>query len=313
MSNYTLVTGSAHPKFAQDVANILKINLCPVNLTSFSDGEINLQITQSVRGKHVMILQPTGSPANQNIMELLLMVDALKRSSAKSITAIIPYFGYARQDRKAAPRVPISAKLIADLLEKAGVSRIVTMDLHAAQIQGFFNIPVDNIYGSIIFSDYLKKQNFNKEKTIIASPDIGGVARARAFAKSIGLDIVIIDKRRERANISEVMNIIGNPEGKDVILIDDIIDTAGTIIKASDALKQKGALSVKAYCTHPVLSGKAYENIQNSTLDTIVTTDTLPIKQDAPQDKIVQITATNLFATVIDRINNNKSVDSLFN
>ena len=312
MSDYTIVTGTAHPKFAQDVAGLLNVELCPINITSFSDGEINLQIANSVRGKHVIILQPTCAPANHNIMEVLLLADALKRSSASLITAVIPYFGYARQDRKAAPRVPISAKLIADLLETSGITRVVTMDLHAAQIQGFFNIPVDNIYGSIIFSDYLSKKGLDKEKTIIASPDIGGVARARLFAAKLGLDMVIVDKRREKANVSEVLNIIGEPKGKDIILIDDIIDTGGTIIKSAAALKEAGATSVKAFCTHAVLSGNACEQIKNSLLDELITTDTVPIQNDKPLDKIHQLTATNLFAQVIDSIHNNRSVDILF-
>jgi len=312
MSDYTLVTGTAHPKFAQNVAKLLNINLCPVDINSFSDGEISVQVINSVRGKHVIILQPTCSPASHNIMEVLLLADALKRSSAKLITAVIPYFGYARQDRKAAPRVPISAKLVANLLETSGISRVVTMDLHAAQIQGFFDIPVDNIYGSIIFADYMDKENIDKNNTIIASPDIGGVARARSFAAKLGLDMVILDKRRQKANTSEVMNIIGEPSGKDIILIDDLIDTGGTIIKSASALKKAGAKSVKAYCTHAVLSGDAYQNIENSELDELITTDTLPIKQNVKSNKIHILTATNLFAQVIDRINKNQSVDSLF-
>jgi ribose-phosphate pyrophosphokinase len=218
----------------------------------FSDGEIDVQISESVRGKDVFIVQPTCAPTNDNLMEVLIMADALKRSSAKSIIAVIPYFGYARQDRKAAPRVPITAKLVADLLETSGITRVVTMDLHAAQIQGFFNIPVDNLFGSIIFEKYVKEKNL--KNPIIASPDIGGVARARYFAQNLGLDMVIVDKRREKANVSEVMNIIGDVDGKDVILIDDMIDTAGTMVKAAEALKAKGATSVMACCTHPVVS-----------------------------------------------------------
>jgi ribose-phosphate pyrophosphokinase len=312
MNNYTIITGTANPDFAKKVASKLDKTLCPVNISSFSDGEINLQITSSVRGKHAIIIQPTCAPANHNIMEILLLADALKRSSAKFITAVIPYFGYARQDRKAAPRVPISAKLIANILQTSGISRVVTMDLHASQIQGFFDIPVDNIYGSIIFLDYLKQKGFTKENTIIASPDIGGVTRARAFAAKLGLDIVIIDKRREKANFSEVMNIIGNTKDKNVILIDDMIDTAGTIIKSANALKQQGASSVQAFCTHAVLSGNACENIQNSSLDKLVTTDTLKINNIENYNKITQLESSGLFATVVDRIHNNKSVDSLF-
>lgn len=235
MQDYKIFTGTAHPEFSQRVAKELDIELSQAEVTRFSDGEIGIRICESVRGKDVFVIQSTCAPANDNLMELLIMIDALKRSSAKSINIIMPYFGYARQDRKASPRVPISAKLVADLLQCAGITRLVAMDLHAGQIQGFFDIPVDNLYGSIVFKEYIISKNF--KNPIVASPDIGGVARARYFAKLLGLDIVIIDKRREKANESEVMNVIGNVEGKDVILIDDIIDTAGTMVKAASAFK----------------------------------------------------------------------------
>ena len=236
------------------------------------------------------------------------MTDALKRSSASSITAIVPYFGYARQDRKAAPRVPISAKLVANLFETAGIDRVVTLDLHAGQIQGFFDIPVDNLYGSIVFRDYVRRKNL--KNPIIASPDIGGVARARSFAKDMRLEIVIVDKRREKANESEVMNIIGNVQGKDVILIDDMIDTAGTIVKAAAALKAQGATSVMAFCSHPVLSGPAHERILNGELDELVVTDTIPLTQE--NEKITVLSVAHLFSEVIRRIYHNESVNGLF-
>ena len=237
MSTFKLFSGSANPEFATKVAEYLGMRVSGATLNKFSDGEISVQITESVRGLDVFIIQPTCAPTNDNLMELLIMVDALKRSSAKSISAVIPYYGYARQDRKAAPRVPITAKLVADLLETAGISRVVTIDLHAAQIQGFFNIPADNLFGSILFGNYIKSKNL--KNPIIASPDIGGVARARSYADKLGYDLVIVDKKREKANVSEVMNIIGDVKGKDVILVDDMIDTAGTIVKAAEVLKRK--------------------------------------------------------------------------
>jgi ribose-phosphate pyrophosphokinase len=240
-------------------------------------------------------------------MELLIMTDALRRSSASSITAVIPYFGYARQDRKAAPRVPITAKLVADMIETAGVDRVVTMDLHAGQIQGFFDIPVDNLYGSIAFENYIKSKNL--KNPIIASPDIGGVARARYFAARLGLDMVIVDKRREKANVAEVMNIIGDVEGKEVIMIDDMVDTAGTMVKAATALKNKGANSVMACATHPVLSGKAYDNLSNGELDELIVTNTLNSKE---HEKVSVLTVAPLFAEVIRRVYHNESVNSLF-
>ena len=248
------------------------------------------------------------APANANLMELLIMTDALKRSSAKSITAVVPYYGYARQDRKAAPRVPISAKLVADMMETAGITRVVTIDLHASQIQGFFNIPVDNLYGAILFMDYIKAKDL--PNPIIASPDIGGVARARYFANKLGLDMVIVDKRRERANVAEVMNIIGDVEGKDVILIDDMIDTAGTMVKGAEALKAKGANSVMACCTHPVLSGPAIERLRNGAIDELIVSDTIPVCNDC--EKIKVLSTAKLLGEVIRRVQNNESVNSLF-
>jgi len=308
MRGYKIFSGTANVEFSKRVSKYLSLPLSEASIKRFSDGEINVQVGESVRGKDVFIIQPTCAPSNDNLMELLILADALKRSSASSINAVVPYFGYARQDRKAAPRVPITAKLVANMLQTAGINRVITMDLHAGQIQGFFDIPVDNLYGSIVFSDYFRSQNF--ANPIIASPDIGGVARARSFAKSAGLDIVIVDKRREKANESEVMNIIGDVSGKDVILIDDMIDTGGTIVKASRVFKERGATSVMAFCTHAVLSGKAYENLRDDALDKLVVTDTIPLKEQ--NDKIKVVSVAPLFGEVIRRVYHDESVNNLF-
>ena len=309
MRGYKIFSGTANPEFAKKISKYLSLPLSECAIKTFSDGEISVQIGESVRGKDVFVIQPTCAPANSNLMELLILTDALKRSSANSITAVVPYFGYARQDRKAAPRVPISAKLVANMMQTAGIDRVVTMDLHAGQIQGFFDVPVDNLYGSLIFLDYLKEKNL--KNPIIASPDVGGVARARSFAKKLSLDLVIVDKRREEANKSEVMNIIGDVAGKDVILIDDMIDTAGTIVKAAGAFKEQGAKSVSAFCTHAVLSGPAYERIESGALDGLVVTDTIPLKQES--DRIKVISVAPLFGEVIRRVYHDESVNSLFN
>ncbi|WP_270978066.1 ribose-phosphate pyrophosphokinase [Campylobacter helveticus] len=308
MRGYKIFSGSANLEFAKQISKYLSLPLSDAGVKRFSDGEISVQIDESVRGKDVFIIQSTCAPANDNLMELLILTDALRRSSANSITAIIPYFGYARQDRKANPRVPISAKLVADLIETAGIDRVATIDLHAGQIQGFFNIPVDNLYGSIVFNDYIKSKHF--KNAVVGSPDIGGIARARSVAKKLGLDIIIVDKRRERANESEVMNIIGDVNGKDVVLVDDIIDTAGTIVKAAKALKEKGANSVMACCTHAVLSGEAYERIAEGDLDELVITDTIPLKKE--HEKIKVLSVAPIFAEVIRRVYHNESVNSLF-
>ena len=309
MTGYMLFSGTANPELAQEISEYLEQPLSKAKITKFSDNEINVKIEESVRGKDVFILQPTSAPANFNLMELLIMVDALKRSSARSITAVVPYYGYARQDRKAEPRVPISAKLVANLMETAGITRVVTVDLHASQIQGFFDIPVDNLYGAVLFNDYVKAKNL--KNPIVASPDIGGVARARYFAKTMGLEMVIVDKRREKANESEVMNIIGNVEGKDVIMIDDMVDTAGTMVKAAAALKAKGATSVMACCTHPVLSGPAFERIENGDLDELVVTNTIPLRNGSCS-KIKVLSTAKMLGEVIRRVYNNESVNSLF-
>ncbi|HEC3323939.1 TPA: ribose-phosphate pyrophosphokinase [Campylobacter jejuni] len=308
MRGYKIFSGSANVEFARQVSKYLSLPLSDSGVKRFSDGEISVQIDESVRGKDVFIIQSTCAPTNDNLMELLILTDALRRSSANSITAIIPYFGYARQDRKANPRVPITAKLVANLIQASGIDRVATIDLHAGQIQGFFDIPVDNLYGSIVFNDYIKAKHF--KNAIIGSPDIGGVARARSVAKYLGLDIVIVDKRREKANESEVMNIIGDVKDKEVILVDDIIDTAGTIVKAAEALKEKGAKSVMACCTHAVLSGKAYERIASGVLDELVVTDTIPLKEQLANIKVLSVAP--VFAEVIRRVYHNESVNSLF-
>jgi ribose-phosphate pyrophosphokinase len=308
MAKFKLFSGTANPEFAKKIGKYLNTEVGEATINKFSDGEISVQIKESVRGQDVFIVQPTCAPTNDHLMELLIMIDALKRSSAKSISAVIPYYGYARQDRKAAPRVPISAKLVADMLEKVGIDRMITIDLHAAQIQGFFDIPVDNLYGSVMFIDYLRSKNL--PNPIIASPDIGGVARARNYAEKLGYGLVIVDKRREKANVAEVMNIIGDVEGRDVILVDDMVDTAGTLVKAAEVLKSKGATSVMACCTHGVLSGPAFERLNNGALDELVISDTIPMHGNS--DKITVLSATRIIGETIRRITNNESVNSIF-
>ena len=308
MRGYKVFSGTANQELSRQIAKYLGIPLSEASIKRFSDGEISVQIGESVRGKDVFIIQPTCAPTDTNLMELLILTDALKRSSASTVTAVIPYFGYARQDRKAAPRVPITAKLVANMIEIAGIDRVVTMDLHAGQIQGFFDIPVDNLYGTITFINYLKNKHLSNP--IVASPDIGGVARARSLAKQLNLDLAIIDKRREKANESEVMNVIGDVNGKDVILIDDMVDTAGTLIKAAAAFKERGATSVTAFCTHPVLSGPAYERIAAGAIDELVVTDTIPLKEQNEHIKVISVAP--LFAEVIRRVYHDESVNNLF-
>ncbi|RLA75274.1 MAG: ribose-phosphate pyrophosphokinase [Epsilonproteobacteria bacterium] len=308
MARYKIVAGTASLKFANDVATILNKKVEDVKIGTFSDGEIDVNIINSVRGDDIFIIQSTCSPTNDNLMELLILVDAFKRSSAGEITVVLPYFGYARQDRKAAPRVPITAKLVADMIEKSGVDRVVTIDLHAAQIQGFFNIPVDHLLGSMVFVNYIK--NLNLKNPIIASPDVGGVARARTYAKALNYDLVIVDKNRDKKNKSEVMNIIGDIKNKDIIMVDDIVDTAGTLTNAALALKKDGANSVLACCTHGVLSGPALDRLENSSLDRLAITDTIPLSK--PHDKIVVLSATNIIAQTIDKIYNKESINTMF-
>ena len=308
MRGYKVFSGTANQELSRQIAKYLGIPLSEASIKRFSDGEISVQIGESVRGKDVFIIQSTCAPTDTNLMELLILTDAIKRSSASTVTAVIPYFGYARQDRKAAPRVPITAKLVANMIETAGIDRVVTMDLHAGQIQGFFDIPVDNLYGTITFINYLKNKHLSNP--IVASPDIGGVARARSLAKQLNLDLAIIDKRREKANESEVMNVIGDVNGKDVILIDDMVDTAGTLIKAAAAFKERGATSVTAFCTHPVLSGPAYERIAAGAIDELVVTDTIPLKEQNEHIKVISVAP--LFAEVIRRVYHDESVNNLF-
>ncbi|MDK2797720.1 MAG: ribose-phosphate pyrophosphokinae [Tepidiphilus sp.] len=306
-------TGNANPKLAQDVVRRLGIPLGAATVGRFSDGEINVEILENVRGQDVFILQPTCAPTNDNLMELIVLVDALKRASAWRITAALPYFGYARQDRRPrSARVPITAKVVANMLQAVGVQRVLTMDLHADQIQGFFDIPVDNIYATPVLLDDLEKQRY--ENLMVVSPDVGGVVRARAFAKRLDCDLAIIDKRRPKANVSEVMNIIGEVKGRTCVIMDDIVDTAGTLCKAAQALKENGATRVLAYCTHPVLSGTAVARIQDSELDELVVTDTIPLRDDARAcPKIRQISVSALIADTLLRISNEESVSSLFN
>ena len=304
-------SGNANPKLAADVVRHLNISLSRADVGRFSDGEVSVEIHDHVRGKDVFIVQPTCAPANENLIELLVMVDALKRASASRITAVIPYFGYSRQDRRGrSARVSIAAKLMADLLTAAGVHRVLTMDLHAEQIQGFFNIPVDNIYSlPIMLADVWKKHYKN---LMVVSPDVGGVVRARALAKRLECDLAIIDKRRPKANVSEVMNIIGDVEGRNCVLMDDMVDTAGTLCKAAQALKDHGAKRVLAYCVHPVLSGSAIERINNSVIDELVVTDTIPLTPEAQlSPRIRQLSVADVLAETIRRISNEDSVSSL--
>ena len=308
MRGYKVFSGTANQELSRQIAKYLGIPLSEASIKRFSDGEISVQIGESVRGKDVFIIQSPCAPTDTNLMELLILTDAIKRSSASTVTAVIPYFGYARQDRKAAPRVSITAKLVANMIEIAGIDRVVTMDLHAGQIQGFFDIPVDNLYGTITFINYLKNKHLSNP--IVASPDVGGVARARSLAKQLNLDLAIIDKRREKANESEVMNVIGDVNGKDVILIDDMVDTAGTLIKAAAAFKERGATSVTAFCTHPVLSGPAYERIATGAIDELVVTDTIPLKEQNEHIKVISVAP--LFAEVIRRVYHDESVNNLF-
>ncbi len=305
-------TGNANPKLAADVAQRLHIHLGRAKVGRFSDGEVMVELMENVRGKDVFVLQSTCAPTNDNLMEVLVMVDALKRASAGRITAAMPYFGYARQDRRLrSARVAITAKLVADMLSSAGVNRLLTMDLHSDQIQGFFDIPVDNIYASpILLSDVWKN---NYPNLIVVSPDVGGVVRARALAKELDADLAIIDKRRPKPNVAKVMNIIGDVVGRTCLIMDDMVDTANTLCEAANALKEKGAVRVLAYCTHPVLSGPAIERIENSALDELVVTDTIPLGETARNCKrIRQLSTAELLAETIRRINNEESVSSLF-
>ena len=307
-----IFTGSANPKLAEAVVRHMNISLGRCIVGRFSDGEVMVELLENVRGRDVFILQSTSQPTNDNLMEILVMVDALKRASAGRITAAIPYFGYARHDRRPrSARVPITAKVVADMLTTVGVNRVMTMDLHADQIQGFFNIPVDNIYATPVLLGDLWKQNY--DNLLVVSPDVGGVVRARAIAKRLDSDLAIIDKRRPKANVAEVMNIIGDVAGRACVIMDDIVDTANTLCKAASALKANGAQKVLAYCTHPVLSGGAVKRIAESELDEIVVTDTIALSDEARACKrIRQLSCAQLLAETMTRISNEESVSSLF-
>jgi ribose-phosphate pyrophosphokinase len=312
-NDFLVFTGNANPALASEIANLLGITLGAIDVARFSDGEVTVEVRQNVRAREVFLVQPTCPPTNENLMELLIMVDALRRASVGRINAVIPYFGYARQDRRPrSTRVPISAKVVANVLQAVGVNSVLTMDLHADQIQGFFDIPVDNIYSSpALLEDLLRK---GYDDLLVVSPDVGGVVRARALAKQLGCELAIIDKRRPRANVSEVMHVIGDIEGRNCVIMDDMIDTAGTLVKAAEVLKSRGAKRVYAYCTHPVFSGPAIERItQGAALDQVVVTNTIPLSPAAAQcPKICQVSVAPLFAQTIQRIARGDSVMSLF-
>lgn len=310
-----LISGNSNQGLAEEIADYLDEDLAATTISTFSDGETTVDIRDNMRGEDVFVIQSTCAPANEHLMELLITIDALKRSSAKRITAVMPYFGYARQDRKSAPRTPITAKLVANLLEEAGADRVLTMDLHAGQIQGFFDIPVDNMYAMPILVKDIKKR-FDLQKVTVVSPDVGGVARARGLAKKLGADLAIIDKRREKANSSEVMNIIGNIDGRQCIMIDDMVDTAGTLVNAATALTENGAETVDAYCTHGVLSGPATERLDANveTLRSLTITDTIPYPVGGTEaaKNVRKVTVSKLLAKAIGRIANESSVSELF-
>ncbi|MGD8175623.1 ribose-phosphate pyrophosphokinase [Marinimicrobium sp. ARAG 43.8] len=305
-------TGNANPELAHKIVDCLGIEMGDVSVSQFSDGEISVELNTNVRGRDVFVVQPTCAPTNRNIMELMIMIDALRRASAGRITAVVPYFGYARQDRRVrSARVPITAKVVADMMVGVGIDRLLTVDLHAEQIQGFFDVPVDNVYGSPVLLEDVEKQNF--EDLIVVSPDIGGVVRARALAKQLSVDLAIIDKRRPNPNVAEVMNIIGEVDGRTCLLVDDMVDTAGTLCNAAQALKNQGASRVLAYCTHPVLSGNAIEKINNSQLDELVVTDSIPLSEEAQQcSRIRTLTLSKMLAEAVRRLSNEESLSAMF-
>ncbi len=311
MNDLTIFTGSSNPSLAEKICKFLDLPLGNAKVQRFSDGEIRIEIDENVRSRDTFIIQSTCSPVNDNLVELLLMIDALKRSSASRITAVIPYYGYARQDKKVAPRVPISAKLVADLITKAGANRIITMDLHAGQIQGFFNIPVDNLFAAPVILKFIKEK-FNNN-LVIVSPDAGGAERARAFAKRLDAGLGIVDKRRDAPNKAKAMTVIGDVAGKIALILDDMVDTAGTLTEAAKALADKGASEVYAYCTHPVLSGPAVERIKDSAIDSLIVTDTIPLHDRASElGKIKVLSISDLFGEAIIRSHRGDSVTSLF-
>lgn len=307
-----LISGTANPELAQKISEYLATPLVQTNITRFSDGEIFVEINENVRGADVFIIQPTCPPVNENLVELLIMIDAARRASARRITAVIPYYGYARQDRKTAPRTPITAKLVANVIVVAGARRVLTMDLHAGQIQGFFDIPVDHLYAMPVFLEYLKDK-FRGEEIVIVSPDAGGVERAREYAKRLNATMAIVDKRRPKPNESEVMNIIGDVKDKIAVIIDDMIDTAGTICKAASAIMEKGAKEVYAVATHPVLSGPAVERLAQSPIKEVIVSDTIPLREEAKRlDKIKVLSVSKLLGEAIRRIHTDDSISSLF-
>lgn len=311
--NIKIFAGNSHPKLAKEIADILGVNVGNSRVATFSDGEISVDINETVRGTDVFVVQSTNSPVNDNLMELLIMIDAFKRASAGRITAVIPYYGYARQDRKAKARDPITAKLVADLITAAGADRVLTIDLHAAQISGYFNIPVDHLLGAPILAKYFIKKGFaDREDVVVVSPDLGSVTRARKFADKLHAPIAIIDKRRPKANVSEIMNIIGDIQDKTVILVDDMIDTAGTITNGANALVQMGAKEVYACCTHAVLSGPAIERIQNSAIKELVMLNSICLPEEKMLDKFTILSVAPLFAEAIKRIYGDESVSKLF-
>lgn len=305
-------SGNANPELAKKVGEQLHMPLGDIEVGKFSDGEIRVELNENVRGQDVFVLQSTCAPTNDNVMELLVIIDALRRASAGRITAVVPYFGYARQDRRVrSARVPITAKVVADMMVTVGVDRVLTVDLHAEQIQGFFDVPVDNVYGSPVLIADIEKQNF--EDLIVVSPDIGGVVRARALAKQLGTDLAIIDKRRPTANVAEVMNIIGEIEGRTCLLADDMVDTAGTLCNAAEALKERGAKKVIAYATHPVLSGPAIDRLNASHLDELVVTDSIPLSKEGKACKSIRtLSLSNMLAEAMRRISNEESLSAMF-
>lgn len=306
-----LFGGTSNPSLTLEVCDYLGVEPGQIMAGTFSDGETQVEIRENIRGKDVFVLQSTSTPVNDNLMQLLIIMDALRRASAKRVTAVIPYYGYGRQDRKVKPRVPISAKLVADLITVSGASRVVSMDLHAGQIQGYFNIPVDNIFAAPILLKYI--QNHFDDHLVIVSPDAGGVERARAFAKRLDASLAIIDKRRDAPNVSQAMNIIGEVEGKNAIILDDMVDTAGTLTQAAAALKDRGCGDIYACCTHPVLSGPAMERIEASPIKKLVVTNTIPLKEDAePSHKIIVLSVAEILGETIKRIYNSHSVSTLF-
>ena len=311
--NIKIFTGNSHPELAKEIADILGLPLGKAKVSTFSDGEISVDIAETVRGTDVFLVQSTSSPVNNNLMELLIMIDAFKRASAGRITVVMPYYGYARQDRKSKSRDPITAKLVSDLLTAAGAHRVLTMDLHAAQIQGYFNIPVDHLLGSPILAKYFVENGFDdRDDVVVVSPDLGSVTRARKFADRLHAPIAIIDKRRPKANVSEIMNIIGDVEGKKCILIDDMIDTAGTIANAANALKDLGAKNVYACCTHGVLSGPAFERINNSAIEELVMLNTIKLPEKDDLVKFKSLSVAPLFAEAIKRIYDDEPISKLF-